>query len=221
MTENDKPARETALETRAAEGERQFSPSAARNRDPIREAFVDLMPAEGKILEIGAGTGEHAVHLAAAAPGLDWLAGDPDPLARASIAAWIAHARLDNLKGPHAIDVTSPVWGVEKNAPFDGVVSINMVHIAPFAAAEGLFAGAGRLLRASGALFLYGPFSRDGAHTAPSNEAFDAALKTRDPRWGVRDIERDLAPLAHKTALRLETIVEMPANNLSVVFRKT
>lgn len=216
----DKP-RETALEERSASGERQFSPSAARNRDPIRDVFLTTMPKVGKILEIGGGTGEHAVHIAAAAPALSWHTGDPDPAARASIAAWRGHAKLSNLKGPHAIDVTAPTWGVEDNAPFDGLVSINMVHIAPFAAAKGLFAGAGRLLRCGGALFLYGPFSRAGAQTAPSNAAFDASLKHRNPAWGLRDIENDLTPLAQKNGLRLETIVEMPANNLSVIFCRT
>jgi len=214
------PEKETALETRAREGEKLFSPSTARNRDPIREVFLKTMPHAGKILEIGAGSGEHAVHIARALPDVAWLTGDPDAGARASIAAWIADERLPNLEGPHAIDVTRPDWGVEDRAPFDGVVSINMIHIAPFEAATGLFAGAGRLLRPGGKLFLYGPFSRNGVHTAPSNEAFDESLKARDPRWGVRDLEHDIAPLAQKNALSLEHIVEMPANNFSLVYRK-
>ncbi|MEZ5893170.1 MAG: DUF938 domain-containing protein [Parvularculaceae bacterium] len=214
------PPKETALEKREAKGAKLFSPSTARNREPIREAFLTLMPRAGKILEVGAGTGEHAACLAAALPQAQWLTGDPDAAARASIAAWIADAALPNLSGPHAIDVTQGEWGVEDDAPFDGLVSINMIHIAPFTAAEGLFAGAGRLLRKGGKLFLYGPFSRNGVHSAPSNEAFDASLKSRDARWGVRDLERDLAPLAQKNSLELEAVVEMPANNLSVAFRK-
>ncbi len=216
---DDRP-HEVALETRAAAGEKLYSPSAARNRDAIRDVMLDIMPSEGKILEIGGGTGEHGVHIAAAAPRLTWHTGDPDPASRASIAAWISAAGLANLKGPHAIDVTAEDWGVEAGAPFDGLVSINMIHIAPFAAATGLFAGAGRVLRSGGALFFYGPFSRGGVHSAPSNEAFDASLKSRDPRWGVRDLERDLALLAQKNALTREAIVEMPANNLCVIFRK-
>ncbi len=215
-----KTPKETALENRAHDGAKLFSPSTERNRDAIREVFVDVMPHDGRILEIGAGTGEHAVHLASALPGVEWLAGDPDETARASIAAWIADSGLANLSGPHAIDVTQDAWGVEELAPFAGVVSINMIHIAPFAAAKGLFAGAGRLLAPGGKLFLYGPFSRNGAHTAPSNEAFDASLKARDPRWGVRDLEGDIAPLAQENGLRLEKAVEMPANNFSVVFVK-
>ncbi len=220
-----KTPKETALEQRAIEGAKMYSPSAARNRNAIRDAFLKTMPQEGRILEIGAGTGEHAVHLAGALPNAQWFTGDPDETARLSIAAWIAASNLGNLHGPHAIDVMAQDWDATLAAPFDGpfdgIVSINMIHIAPSDAAQGLFAGAGRLLRPEAKLFLYGPFSRNGVHTAPSNEAFDASLKARDPRWGVRDLERDLAPLARKNFLRLEEVVEMPANNLSVVFRKS
>ena len=212
--------KETALENRATEGARMFSPSTARNRDAIRDVFIKTMPHEGRILEIGGGTGEHAVHIAGALPDVEWRTGDPDETARRSIAAWISHADLPNLAGPHAIDVTQDDWGVEDLAPFAGLVSVNMIHIAPFAAAEGLFAGAGRLLGENGKLFLYGPFSRKGVHTAPSNEAFDATLKARDPRWGVRDLEREIVPLARNHALSLDALVEMPANNFTAVFRK-
>ena len=215
-----KPPKETALETRQQAGGRMFSPSTARNREPIRAVFLKTMPGSGKILEIGAGTGEHAVYLAEALPDVAWLTGDPDETARASISAWIDAAKLPNLCGPHAIDVTETAWGVEDHAPFDGLVSINMIHIAPFAAAQGLFAGASRLLRPGGKLFLYGPFARDGVHIAPSNEAFDASLKSRNVTWGVRDLEREITPLAQKNSLALEDVVEMPANNLCVIFRK-
>ncbi len=221
MTEKTEPPRDIALEPREKSGERLYSPSAARNRDPIRDVFLKLMPRAGKILEIGGGTGEHGVHLARALPDTTWHTGDPDPASRASIAAWIAETKLHNLTGPHSIDVTAAVWGVEEAAPFDGLVSLNMIHIAPFAATAGLFAGAGRLLAPGGRLFLYGPFSRDGVHTAASNEAFDASLKARNANWGVRDLERDIAPLAQKDALTRVDIVEMPANNLSVIFRKS
>ncbi|WP_375205108.1 DUF938 domain-containing protein [Hyphococcus sp.] len=216
-----KPPKETALEDRAIEGAKLYSPSTARNRDVIRDVLLKTMPQEGRILEIGAGTGEHAVHIAGALPEAIWFTGDPDETARASIAAWITGAGLDNLQGPHAIDVTAQDWEAAlDDAPYDGIVSINMIHIAPFEAATGLFAGAGRLLRPGGKLFLYGPFARNGAHTAPSNEAFNESLKARDPRWGVRDFEGDILPLAQKNSLSLEEIVEMPANNLSVIFRK-
>ena len=179
------------------------------------------MPNTGRILEIGAGTGEHAIHIASAIPDLSWHTGDPDPVSRQSIQAWITDSGLKNLVGPHAIDVTSQDWGIENDGPFDGIVSINMIHIAPFAAAQGLFSGAERLLNNGGKLFLYGPFSRNGVHSAPSNEAFDASLKSRDKRWGVRDIEHDLAPLGNNHALHLQKIVEMPANNLCVIFGKS
>ncbi len=215
------PPKEPALEDRAPDGEKLFSPSAARNRDPIREAFLKTMPHQGRILEIGAGTGEHAVHMARALPDVSWHVSDPDEKSRRSIAAWMADSALANLFGPYEIDVIRSRWGVESLAPFSGMVSLNMIHIAPFAAAEGLFAGAGRLLGDEGQLFLYGPFSRNGAHIAESNERFDASLKARDPRWGVRDLDLDIVPLAQKNSLRLEAIVEMPANNLAVIFVKT
>ncbi len=212
--------KETALEDRGADGARMFSPSAARNREPIRDVFLEFLPKTGAVLEIGSGTGEHAVCIAAAAPGLRWLAGDPDAAARASIAAHIAEAGLANLDGPHDLDVSEPDWDAALKEPFDAVISINMIHIAPFEAAKGLFAGAGRLLQPGGKLLLYGPFARDGVHTASSNEAFDASLKARDPRWGVRDLEHDLAPLAQEHALARKAVVEMPANNFTVVFAK-
>jgi len=195
------------------------SPSAARNREPIREMFLTHMPADGVIVEVASGSGEHVVHLAAAAPRLRCRPGDPDPSARASIAAWTAQSGLSNIDPPHDADVSAAAW-FEQFDTCDGLLSINMIHIAPFAAAEGLFNGAGRLLRPGGRLFLYGPFSRNGAHTAPSNAAFDASLKSRNPLWGVRDLENDVMPLADKAHLALVAIEAMPANNLSVIFAR-
>jgi len=218
MTANDNE-REIALETRTAESARMFSPSAARNRDAIRDVFLKTMPTSGTILEVGSGTGEHAVHLAAAAPSLVFLPGDPDEASRASIAAWTAFRQLKNLAPPHAADVAAPDWQ-SAFAPCEGVVSINMIHIAPFDAARGLFAGAFVLLKPEGKLFLYGPFARNGVHTAPSNEAFDQSLKSRNAIWGVRDLDREIAPLAARSGLKLIAIEEMPANNLSVIFEK-
>ncbi len=212
--------KETALENRAEDGAKLFSPSAARNRDPIRDVFFKFLPERGRVLEIGSGTGEHAVHIADAAPGLEWFAGDPDPAARASVAAHIADTNRSNIKGPHALDVCEKDWDAAIAGPFDAVVSINMIHIAPFAAAQGLFAGAGRLLAPGGLLLLYGPFSEGGVFSAPSNEAFDASLKAHDPRWGVRDLEHDLASLAQENALTRRVVVEMPANNFTVVYAK-
>lgn len=211
--------KDIALEDRRRDEQRLFSPSAARNRDVIRDAFLETMPRAGDILEIGSGTGEHAVHIAAAAPGVRWLPGDPDAGSRASIAAWTEHLGLTNVAAPHAFDMTAPGWDQELQR-VDGVVSINMIHIAPFEAARGLIAGAARLLAPGGKLFLYGPFARHGAHTAPSNAAFDASLKARDPRWGVRDLDFEIAPLAEAAGLALEAVIEMPANNLGVVFAR-
>lgn len=211
--------RQIALEERGREEQRLFSPSAARNRDAIRQAYFDVMPRSGVILEIGSGTGEHAAHIAAAAPDLRWRPGDPDPASRASIAAWTDYLGLKNVAAPHAIDVTAANWESGLGA-VDGVVSINMIHIAPFDAAHGFIAGAGRLLATGGKLFLYGPFARNGAHTAPSNAEFDASLKARNPDWGVRDLDREIIPLAEAAGLTLDRVIEMPANNLSVVFRR-
>ncbi|WP_089411460.1 DUF938 domain-containing protein [Amphiplicatus metriothermophilus] len=203
-----------------------FSPSAARNKDPIRDVFLERMPRAGVIVEIGSGTGEHVAHLAAALPEVRFLPGDPDEPSRASIAAWTAHAGLSNVAPPHAIDVTAPDWPrraarlCEKTGggAIVGVMSINMIHIAPFEAAEGLIAGAGALLGSGGKLFLYGPFARDGAHAAPSNAEFDATLRERDQRWGVRDLEREILPLAQAAGLALEAAIPMPANNFSAIF---
>jgi len=213
-------AAEIALEARALSGARLFSPSAARNRGPIAETMQALLPKEGLFLEIGAGTGEHCVHAAPLFPGVTWHPGDPDPASRDSIAGWVADSGLSTIRAPHAIDVTRADWFAAYDANVSALISINMIHIAPFAAAEGLFAGAGALLDETGLVYLYGPFSRDGVHTAASNADFDASLKARDPRWGVRDLDREIVPLAHANGLIPDHVVDMPANNLSVTFRR-
>jgi len=195
---------------------RQHSPSAERNRAPILAVLRDALPASGRVLEIASGTGEHAVWFAGALPALDWQPSDADADARASIAAWTAHAGLPNLRAPRALDVHQPDWGVDT---LDAVVCINMIHISPWSAAQALFDGVGRRLADGGVLYLYGPYRRDGAHTAPSNEAFDQWLKSRNPAWGVRDLEA-VAALGGAAGLACETVVAMPANNFSLVFRK-
>jgi SAM-dependent methyltransferase len=209
------------VEDRSAIGDgRQFSPSAARNCEPIREVLTRVLPRKGIVLEIGSGTGEHALCFARALTNLVWIPSDPDSASRASIEAWIATEELANVRAPLAIDVRGAIWGVEDDAPFDAMISLNMVHIAPWEAALGLLAGAGRLLRPNGVLFFYGPFMLGGTHTAPSNAAFDADLKSREPRWGVRDVD-DLVREAAPHGLELREVVPMPANNLSLVFVKT
>ncbi len=196
---------------------RQSSPSTARNRAPILAVLQRVLPANAKVLEIASGAGEHAVHVARAMPGVIWQPSDPDPRARASIAAWIEAEGLSNVLPPLDIDVRGKAWSVEADTPFDAVVAINMIPISPWQATLGLIAGASRLLRAGGVLYTSGPYMRNGRHTAPSNAAFDASLKARDPSWGVRDIgeiEREAA----LQDLTLREIVDMPANNLSLVF---
>jgi SAM-dependent methyltransferase len=192
------------------------SPAVARNRDPILAVLRRVLPARGTVLEIASGTGEHAVHFAAGLPHLTWQPTDPDTDALASIAAHRAWAQLPNLLAPLVLDACAPSWPVTRG---DAVVAINMIHIAPWTAAEGLMAGAGRLLARGGVLYLYGPFKEDGRHTAPSNAAFDASLRARDPRWGVRDLD-PVAALASEHGLALAERVAMPANNLSLVFQR-
>ena len=168
------------------------------------------------MLELASGTGEHAVHFARALPHITWQPSDPDPAALASIAAWRAAEALPNLLAPVAIDAASPGWPVDRA---DAVVCINMIHISPWAATQGLMAGAGRLLGAGDPLVLYGPYRRDGHPLEPSNLAFDEDLRRRDPRWGLRRLE-DVAACAEGQGLHLDRVAEMPANNLTVVFRK-
>jgi hypothetical protein len=193
------------------------SPSVARNRGPILSVLQPRLPVAGVVLEIAAGTGEHAVYHAAALPGLQWQPSDPDPEAVASIAAWRAHAGLANLLPPLLLDASAPdAWGVERA---DAIVNINMIHISPWAATAGLMQGAARLLPASGRLFLYGPFLERDVVTAPSNLGFDASLKGRNSDWGIRRLE-DVCDLADRHGLVLAERVAMPANNLVVIFQK-
>ncbi len=195
---------------------RQHAPAAERNREPILAVLERVLPATGTVLEIASGTGQHAIHFAAALPQLTWQPSDPGEDARASIAAWTAHSGLANVRAPLALDVRDASWGLDAA---DAIVCINMIHISPWESARAMTGGAGRLLKAGGVLFLYGPYRRGGAHTAPSNAAFDAQLRSRDPAWGVRDME-DVVALADAAGFDLDETVEMPANNFSLVFRK-
>ena len=196
---------------------RRIAPAATRNRDVIRDVLVRVLPKSGIVLEIASGTGQHAVHIAAALPEITWQPSDPDEASRASISAWRAHAALANLNAPVALDVCSAPWPVPDSLA--AIVCINMIHIAPWAAAEALFRGAAERLTNDGVLFLYGPYKRNGAHTAVSNEAFDAQLRATNPDWGVRNME-DVSELGRRAGMVMEEAVPMPANNFSLVFRR-
>ena len=195
----------------------RLSASVSRNRDPILAVLERVLPATGLVLEIASGTGEHGVHFATGLPDLTWQPSDPDPAMGESIADWVAEAGLANLRPPLVIDAGAADWPV---TAADAVVCINMIHISPWTTAEGLMAGAARVLSAGGVLFLYGPYQVGGAHTAPSNAAFDADLRRRNPAWGIRDLN-DITALAARNGLVLVEVIDMPANNKSVLYRKT
>jgi hypothetical protein len=192
------------------------APAAARNREPILQVLRDTIPQSGHVLEIASGTGEHAVWFSRALPGLTWQPTDQDQDALHSIAAWRDAAQLANLRPPLLLDATASAWPVTHA---DIVIAINMVHIAPWTATQGLIAGAGRVLPSGGLLFLYGPFRERGSHTTPSNEAFDAALRASNPSWGVRDLD-EITTLAGRHGMDAHARIPMPSNNLSVFFRR-
>lgn len=194
---------------------KRFAPATQRNRDDIVEVLRGVLPAQGLVLEIASGTGEHMVHFASAFPALTWQPSDFDPAGLASIAAWAGESGLPNILPPVRIDAMSSDWPVERA---DAILCINMVHIAPWEATEGLFAGAARQLANDAPLILYGPYRETGIVTAESNEAFDASLKARDPSWGLRHVD-DMVALASQHGLALEKRFAMPANNLTLVFR--
>ncbi len=193
------------------------SAAAARNREPILAVLKAHMPGRGRVLEIAAGSGEHAVAFAAALPGLEWTPSDPSAEARTSIAAWAEQAGLPNLGPPRALDMLDEATWPEGR--FAAVVCINMIHISPWAATEGLMRLAGRVLPVGGLLATYGPYREADVPLAPSNAAFDESLRARDPAWGLRD--RDAVAAAAKAeGLTLTWRVEMPANNLMLLFRR-
>jgi SAM-dependent methyltransferase len=223
MTErsNDKPSGPTGPAGPASEGFRPggaycFAPAIERNRQPILDVLSRVLPDSGRVLEVASGSGEHALWFAQHLYPLIWQPSDPDPACRRSIAAHAAGAGLANLEASLELDAARSDWPIETA---DAVVCINMIHIAPWAAAEGLVAGAARILPPGGVLYLYGAYMRGGRHTAPSNAAFDAALRAGNPDWGLRDIEA-VAEAAGAQGLVLSEVVEMPANNLSLVFTR-
>jgi SAM-dependent methyltransferase len=197
-----------------------------RNHVPIWAVLEKFLAGQsGDVVEVGSGTGQHVVHFATHTPGITWWPSDLNENHLKSIEAWRAHAGLPNIRRPLRIDLTDPAWCPQMHdgsgpAGLLAVFCANVVHIAPWRVAEGLFAGAARYLRSDGRLFLYGPFKRDGRHTALSNAVFDTSLREQNPEWGVRDIA-DLEKLAEAVGLALIETTEMPANNMILAFARS
>jgi SAM-dependent methyltransferase len=202
------------------------APAFHRNHQAIRDVLQPFLAGKsGDVFEAGSGTGQHVVDFARHFPDVTWWPSDLNAQHLKSIAAWRTHAGLANIRAPLRIDLFDPAWCPELDQgsgpkQWLAVFCANVIHIAPWRAAEGLFAGAARYLSAQGRLFLYGPFKRDGRHTAPSNAAFDAGLRRQDPEWGVRDID-DIETLATSVGLRTIDIVQMPANNLILIVERS
>ena len=201
---------------------KRYAPATERNREAILAVLHRHLPDEGTVLEIASGTGQHAVFFAQHLTPRHWLPTDMDVTNLASIAVWRAEANLANLLPPHKLDVRDPTWPIASDlpAPVTAIVNINMLHISPWSCCEALLAGATEILDHGAVVMIYGPFKRDGLHTAPSNAAFDEQLRSQDPEWGVRDLEA-VAEVAAEQGLACQKVIEMPANNLSVVFDKT
>jgi SAM-dependent methyltransferase len=195
---------------------RLFASATQRNRTPILDVLERILPGSGLVLEIASGSGEHALWFAQQLRPLAWQPSDPDPACRLSITAHAAAVHCPSLRAPLDLDATEATWPIERA---DAIVCINMVHIAPWAATVGLVAGSARILPPGGVLYLYGPYKRGGAHTAPSNAAFDASLHRQNPAWGLRDVEA-VAELAGGHGMILQEVVDMPANNLSLIFAR-
>ena len=194
-----------------------------RNHAPIWAVLAPLLAGKtGDVLEAGSGTGQHVAHFAAHSPGIVWWPSDLNEAHLKSIAAWRAHAHLPNIRPPLRLDLADARWdaGSDRLPKLLALFCANVIHIAPWRVAEGLFGGAGRILRDDGRLFLYGPFKRDGKHTAVSNAVFDTSLRENNPEWGVRDIA-DLETLAAANGLRLTETFEMPANNMILMFARS
>ncbi|HEX8217248.1 MAG TPA: DUF938 domain-containing protein [Allosphingosinicella sp.] len=195
---------------------KRHAPATERNREPLAAVLREVVPASGTLLEVASGTGEHAAFFARQFPQLRWQPSDADPDALNSIEAWIADSGAPNLLPPLVLDAASERWPVDSA---DAVLCVNMVHISPWSATAGLMRGAGRVLPEGAPLVLYGPYRRAGVPTAPSNEAFDRSLRARNPDWGLRELEA-VAAEAEANGLSFERLFEMPANNVSVVFRR-
>jgi hypothetical protein len=196
--------------------DRQYAPATLRNRDFIQDVLRDVLPTAGLILEVASGSGEHVVHFARSFPTLVFQPSDSEPDALLSIAAWVNAAEVTNVRAPVALDASHSVWPI---ASADGIICINMVHISPWDATVGLIEGAAAILPSTAPFYLYGPYKRAGFATAPSNQAFDRSLRDRNPAWGLRDLEA-VAAIARSAGFSAPVVTEMPANNLSVVFRR-
>ena len=195
---------------------KRHAPATERNREPLARVLAEVLPESGTVLEVASGTGEHAVYFARLFPHVLWQPSDAEVGALGSIEAWAADSAAANLLAPVLLDAASETWPVERA---EAMLCVNMVHISPWAATVGLMRGAGRVLGAGAPLVLYGPYRRAGVPTAPSNEAFDASLRARDPEWGLRALE-EVSAEAEANGLALQRVVEMPANNVTAVFRK-
>jgi SAM-dependent methyltransferase len=205
--------------SRGAGMTKRDAPATHRNREPILARLEHWLDRPATVLEVASGTGQHAVFFAEKLPHLVWQPTDGDPSSLESISAWAEESGLPNLRPPLLLDASGPQWPVVAGE-VDAIFNANMIHIAPWTAAVGLLAGAGRILPVAGRLFLYGPFEIDGVQTSPSNAAFDESLRARDPSWGVRALE-DVCTVADASGLVHEETADLPANNKLVVFRKT
>jgi SAM-dependent methyltransferase len=201
---------------------RRYAPATQRNRELIAAVLDDWLPSSGSVLEIASGSGEHISFFAQHFPLLRFQPSDPDPTALASIAAWTAALDVSNTLEPIMIDAAMPDWPVPDAVARDlvAILCINMIHISPWPATLGLLRGAASLLKTGGILYLYGPYKRGGVHTAPSNMAFDQSLRAQNPSWGVRDLD-EVCAQAEAEGFALARVVEMPANNLSVLFKRS
>jgi hypothetical protein len=196
---------------------RQYAPATVRNRDFILDALRDVLPTTGVILEIASRSGEHVVYFARNLPSLAFQPSDPEPEALLSVAAWVKAAQVTNVRVPIVLAASQSTWPL---ASADGIICINMIHISPWDATVGLIRSAAAILPRGSPLYLYSPYKRKGFATAPSNQAFDQNLRDRNPTWGLRDLEA-VAAIAQSTGFSVPAVTEMPANNLSIVFRRT
>ncbi|MDJ0846463.1 DUF938 domain-containing protein [Crocosphaera sp.] len=199
---------------------KQYAPATQRNREPILEVLLRVLPSSGNILELASGTGEHSLFFAPAFSPRLWIPSDPNPIARDSIEAWRQESLIDNIQSPLNINVEDDRWVIEtEKLNITTIININMIHISPWNACLGLMEGAKRILPSGGILYLYGPYKQEGKHTAPSNKSFDQSLRSQNPEWGVRNLE-DVVKVAEDKGFILQEKIEMPANNLSVIFKK-